>query len=341
VNTGSATKVGVTEATVNGSFQVDPEGGKTEYYFEWGLTKTYGNKTAEQASSTVGTQQISGVLQNTTFYTLYHYRLVATDGLGTNYGSDQTLYTALPNLPVIDSTTSYGVTPDSATLEAEVNPGFGPTIYHFQYGTTSSYGLHTHSGESFASDGVDHSVSSQISGLAPDTSYHFRATATNFTGTTYGPDRTFNTTGPPSIAAIGALEVTQTTATLSAEVSPGFSATTYHFEYGIGTSYGNRTPESSSIGSDDTGHPVTVSLSGLTPATTYHYRIVATNEVGAVGSPDQTFSMATPPEEKNHARSPVCRKGHVLKHGRCVVRHERHKGKKHKRTMHHHRRGNG
>lgn len=68
---------------------------------------------------------------------------------------------------------------------------------------------------------------------------------------------------------------------------------TTHFEYGTGTSYGRRTPESAPAPTVFASAVVT----DLEPATTYHYRLVATRVNGGVGrSQDATFT--TPPAQQ-------------------------------------------
>ena len=74
--------------------------------------------------------------------------------------------------------------------------------------------------------------------------------------------------------------ITPTEATLNATINPGEGETVYVFEYGADTSYGSATPVSPSIGNDTADHPVSSTLTGLTPGTTYHYRVVAINFAG-------------------------------------------------------------
>ena len=47
-----------------------------------------------------------------------------------------------------------------------------------------------------------------ISGLAPGTTYHFRALATNFSGITRGPDQAFTTPALPAVVENAATDVT-------------------------------------------------------------------------------------------------------------------------------------
>ena len=80
----------------------------------------------------------------------------------------------------------------SATLSATVNPFGTPTEYWFQYGPTTSYGSQTP-----RRDGGAGSASSfrseRVTGLSPDTLYHYRACYSNATKSDCGNDLTFRT----------------------------------------------------------------------------------------------------------------------------------------------------
>ncbi len=104
-------------------------------------------------------------------------------------------------------------------------------------------------------------------------------------------------TGPAgSITAGGAV--------VSGTVDPQGSPTTYQVEYGTSASYGLRTPVQDA-GTGDAPVPVSVPLTGLTPATTYHYRVVATNPTGESRGPDRTLrTLATPRAPSASAGAP-------------------------------------
>jgi DNA-binding beta-propeller fold protein YncE len=89
-------------------------------------------------------------------------------------------------------------------------------------------------------------------------------------------------------------EVTTSEAKLGALVNPGGIEATYRFEYGTTTAYGQSTPfPEGSVGEGLASRAVWAAASGLAPGTTYHYRVVATNEVGEAVGPDQTFTTQT------------------------------------------------
>jgi hypothetical protein len=103
--------------------------------------------------------------------------------------------------------------------------------------------------------------------------------------------------GQPSATTGAASGVTATTATLNGTVFANKESTTYRFEYGTTTAYGSQTPTGTSSG--NSGKSVSAGVTGLAPATTYHFRLVATNPSGTAAGADMTFTTAsgtgTPP----------------------------------------------
>ena len=195
ISSDPATDVTQTSATLNGS--LDPNGEDTHYYFEWGTDTTYGSTSADapgdDAGSTAGSTPVSFGLEGLTAFTTYHYRIVASNSLGTSLGPDRTFRTEAPMLPGVSSTAVSDVGPTAATLSAEITPGFGETVYVFEYGPTTEYGFATDVSESIGSDNDPHSVTAELADLAPGTTYFVRAVAINFGGTTHGPATTFVT----------------------------------------------------------------------------------------------------------------------------------------------------
>jgi hypothetical protein len=94
--------------------------------------------------------------------------------------------------PSATTGSATGVGQTTATLNGTVDPQGSDTTYHFEYGTSSSYGLQT--GESPAGAGTGGvAVSANLSGLTTDTTYHYRVVATNSAGTSAGQDLSFTT----------------------------------------------------------------------------------------------------------------------------------------------------
>ncbi len=96
--------------------------------------------------------------------------------------------------------------------------------------------------------------------------------------------------GTPVVASRAA-GATTSGVTLEGTVNPEGSATTYQFEYGPTTAYGEKVPASAASAGSGTAN-VTVSkvAANLFAETTYHYRLKATNSKGTVYSEDHTFA---------------------------------------------------
>jgi hypothetical protein len=139
----------------------------------------------------------------------------------------------------------------------------------------------------------------------------------------YGPPQ------PPVSSKELSAEVTTSEVKLGALINPGGIQTTYRFEYlteaefqsngrsfsGVHHAIVVPFPEGS-VGEGVTPRAVWAAASGLEAGTTYHYRVVAANELGEVVGADQTFTTLTavqaacPNEELRggfSARLPDCR----------------------------------
>ncbi|MFA6251698.1 MAG: carboxypeptidase-like regulatory domain-containing protein [Candidatus Paceibacterota bacterium] len=157
----------------------------------------------------------------------------------------------------------------------------------FQYGTDITY---TGGTIPVGTLGVE-SYSSDLSSLSLDTTYHYRAYATNSTATSYGADQTFLIASPitvPSVTTLSATSIERTTATLNGTISStgGENATTVGFQYGLTDSYGTTTTATGSFGAES----FNTGISELTCDTTYHYRAYATNSAGTGYGADQTLT---------------------------------------------------
>lgn len=93
----------------------------------------------------------------------------------------------------------------------------------------------------------------------------------------------------PQVATTAVTNLGDTSATLNGTVNPRGSATSFQFQYGTTSAYGS-TSGPVAVGSGTTNAPVTANISGLSPNTTYHYRLVATNANGTSMSADRTFT---------------------------------------------------
>ncbi|HEV7493176.1 hypothetical protein [Baekduia sp.] len=232
--------------------------------------------------------------------TTYHFRLLATDAQGTAQGQDQTLTTS----PAVDLTIGAAdpISSISATLNGHVDStGSGDiTACHFDYTDDATFqtsgftGAQTQPCTPATPISASSDVSAAITGLLPDTTYHARLVATDTDGTTITTDQAFTTLALPSITVTAATELTTTEANLTAKINPRGADTTYRFQYGTDTSYGTSVPNpAAGIGDGTTDVSVSEHLTGLSPNTTYHYRLVATSANGTTTGPDHTFIYDT------------------------------------------------
>jgi hypothetical protein len=110
----------------------------------------------------------------------------------------------------------------------------------------------------------------------------------------------------PGVSTGPARTVTQTSAALSGTVNPHGQWTTYYFEYGTTRSYGSTTA-GRTAGTGARGVHVRANLSGLTggltPTTTYHYRLYARNATGIAYGPDRTFTVLIGVQQLNANRA--------------------------------------
>jgi hypothetical protein len=192
--------------------------------------------------------------------------------------------------PTVTTSRHSQVTDVTAVLHGTVNPNGSATTYFFQWGLTTAYGINS----------VAHSaghgtkavrVSATARDLIPGTAYHYRLVATNAAGTTAGADRTFKTAGnpPPGVATGPATQVGKNAVTVTGVVSPNNQASTYYFQWGTSTSYGQQTL-AAVVPAGTT--PVTVSstITGLEARTIFHYRLVALHgNTPPQGGLDATF----------------------------------------------------
>lgn len=194
--------------------------------------------------------------------------------------------------PNATTTAATKVTGASASLNATINPNGLKTGYFFQYGTTPEYGnvAPFPSGEIEAGS-KDSEVTAPISGLDPQTTYHFRIVASNSEGITYGEDLDFTTKPAPTVSTEPATEVKGLSATLNATVNPNGANTSYVIEYGTSTEYGQWAPAApKSVGSGVEPVEVKEEIEGLNGDTMYHFRVVAYNSEGLSLGQNRTFT---------------------------------------------------
>jgi hypothetical protein len=137
VLTGSAQGASTSGVTLTGS--VNPQGNAATWWFEYGLTTSYGSKTAaKSAGSGSAATGVSAAITMLTAGTAYHYRLVAQSSAGTTRGSDVTFSTiAAISLQASTTQVVYGAPATLSGTIATRQPGVTVSILQEAYGQTS------------------------------------------------------------------------------------------------------------------------------------------------------------------------------------------------------------
>jgi Ca2+-binding RTX toxin-like protein len=195
--TGVVGAVGALSARVTGT--ANPKGGAS-YYFDYGLTTSYGSKTTTQSADGISDLAVAGTLTGLAPATTYHYRLVVTSPFGTFAGADQTVTTAAGSAPGALTGGSSAIGTTSATVGGTAQKE--AESYYFEYGPTAAYGLQTPS-QSLTANVDEQQVSATLTGLSASTTYHYRLVTTNQFGRGEGADAMFTTQSLPPTGGPG------------------------------------------------------------------------------------------------------------------------------------------
>ncbi len=249
---------------------------------EYGPTASYGSSSVLNSNLvTAHSASLSGLTAGTT----YHYRVKSKDASNNETISNDNTFTTVSadnQAPQISSLAVSGISQTAATITWTTNEGSSTRV---EYGATVSYGNSSTLNSSLV---TAHSVS--LSGLTANTTYHYRVRSKDASNNeAISSDATFTTaatpdTTPPQIMSVASTGISQTAATITWTTNEGSDSIT---QYGLTTNYGSSATSTTLV----TAH--SVSLSGLTANTTYHYRVrskdASNNE--AISS-DATFTTS-------------------------------------------------
>ncbi len=202
-------------------------------------------------------------------------------------------------VPTVNTLEASDITGTNAWLSGQVNPENLETHCHFEYGTSEVYGASTSEVYVGNSNNLV-AEAQQITGLQPNTTYHYRLVASNSAGTTYGADQTFTTPRPPTATTEPATGVTYDEAILHGTVNPQGFETTYQFEICSTEQFGCRTAFPSlaaPAGSGEESVAVSTAATSLNFNTRYYYRTIAANGGGTAYGEARSFTTPYPPPE--------------------------------------------
>jgi hypothetical protein len=311
--------------------RLSPENEVTSWHFEYSESAKVMGKTLEGATDVgsgillgslkeqpAGPVDIGGGLKRAT---TYYYRVVASNASGETAGPVQSFTTLAAKKPAIEAQSETAIGQTTVTLAGTVNPEYETASgCEFQYVSEETFLKEAGFGVAPSSvgcnalpsggSGVD--VTASVEGLAPNMTYYWRLVAKNGTGSGEGaPEHFLTLPDPPGVKTGAASAIGAYTATIAGEVQPGSeganSETTYWFQYSTDMSYSQQIPlQPGNAGQGKPGVKIKESaeLAGLEPDSTYHYRIVASNDNASSsgGAPQvvygegETFTtLATPP----------------------------------------------
>ncbi len=249
------------------------------------------SKTSDGTGAGTFTSSITGLVENTT----YHYRAYATNSVGTSYGTDLTLTTSIV-YPTVTTTTATSVSTSGAISGGTISSDGGTTVS--ARGICWSTSANPTISNSKTTDGAGiGTYTSSITGLAANTTYHYRAYASNSSGTSYGSDLTFTTQTSivaPTLTTKAVSSITVSTAISGGTITSDGNATVTTRGVCWSTAANPTISDIKTI--DGTGiGTYTSSITGLKAGTTYHVRAYATNSVNTSYGEDLTFTTLPTP----------------------------------------------
>jgi hypothetical protein len=233
--------------------------------------------------STTHSVTLTGLAPGTTYnYAAISANAASQSTTSGNFTFTTTSATATP--PYVGYVVAWGINNSSATVTWSTDV---PANTQLAYGTTTALGQLSPLQTTLA---ASHGV--VLTGLTSGTTYYYVAQSTAANGATgYSTTYSFTTLGTapstpaPVISAVTATGITSTSATITWTTDQN---STSQVNYGTSNTYGSSSLLNSSL---LTAHSVT--LTGLTPGTTYNYQAISTNSSSTTAtSSNFTFTTA-------------------------------------------------
>jgi hypothetical protein len=328
VTLGTVTNPGFTTVDVTG--EVNPQGEPTEYFYEVSTDGTnWERKNLSNFSAESTPQAFPGTIEGLKPETTYRVRLSAVNfneeaGPVSSPPSSQftTLGPVAKPTVTIDPVSTFTAT--TAHFSGKINPGAAQSdpgfkvSWHFVC-EPDCLSLSSGSGE-FADDGIEHTVQTDAT-IEPNTAYTIKLVAENAGGSESAQTPFQSGKEGPIATTLPAFAIEGgTKALLGGKVNPRNDATTYWVEYGPTTTYGQKFPLApASAGSGGKDLYETQEVTGLTPSSLYHFRLVAENsggpshgldlnfETAPAGEPGESCPNAALRAENNSTELPECR----------------------------------
>jgi len=287
-----ATMVGTWSADLYGFINKSPAA--VALSFEYGDSPAFGSETASNPGTVDDTlmHYIRAQISNLQADKQYFYRLKGITGSGIYYG-DTKIFHAI-DLPYVFTEFTSDITLTSARLNGRVSTNLPLTAaVKFEYGPTPRYGNEINAVPDTISGPGNFITFCILTGLSPVINYHYRMKAISPGGISYGEDKTFITGGPLAYT-FSASDFGVNSVRLNGAVNANGFPAAVRFEYGLTDAYGNEINALPDSATGTVNVSVSAVLTGLVPATTYHYRVKAENSNAISNGYDMTFTTGTP-----------------------------------------------
>lgn len=286
VSTTAASSVGGTSATVGGNVTDKGVPVCTERGVYWGTTAgSQPNKVASGSGAGAFNVNMSGLERGTQYY----FKAYSYNSSGYQYGSVSD-FTTTSDIASVTTGTASSVNYNGATVTGSVTDDNGAAV------TEKGICFDTSTGPTITDSKVtsgtgEGAISSNLTGLTPNTKYYAKAYATNSQGTGYGGEIEFTTvTAEPTVTTTaGATGLTISTATVGGEVVSGNGSTITERGFVYATTANPTILNSKLVVAGTTG-VMSGGITSLLTATLYHFRAYATNANGTGYGSDQTFT---------------------------------------------------
>ncbi|MDP3150218.1 MAG: FISUMP domain-containing protein [Ignavibacteria bacterium] len=255
--------------------------GSKSYTLQVSASSSFSSFVFNKSDITTTTQRVPDL----NYLAVYYWRVSATNSAGTSDWSKVWSFTTTGEAALVPQL--------SLPANGSVDQKLSPVLTWNQVSNASSYTLQISTNSSFTSFVVDEdsltTTSKQVTDLSGTTKYYWRVSATNTFGTKGWSETWSFTTGvapvPPTLLSPidGATDISLPP-TLTWNVSTG--ATSYILQVATDNSF------ASMVYNSDVGNVLSKQIYGLSEATIYHWRVVATNGFG-MASPSTSWSFTT------------------------------------------------
>jgi len=302
VVTSAATMLTGTTGQLNGSS--NPGGDATTAWFRYSTVSpgtcndSFGTRTPSSGGTALGSgttsvvfnQPITGLSPGITYY----YCALASNVVGTSFGSVVTFVT--PSAPTAVTNAATAIAATTVTLNGSGIPNLSTTTGYFRYATThpgtcnDTFGSRapTSGGTNLSNGTTSIAYAQPVSGLSAGSTYYFCAVTSNAEGIAFGAVLSFTTLAAPSVTTLAASALTSSSATLNGSANPNGAAATGYYRYALtnpgacNDTFGTRAPSTlgTTLGAGTSAVAFPRSISGLTPNSTYYVCAIANNTYG-------------------------------------------------------------